>query len=426
MLIKFRVENYRSICTEQVLEMTAGPVRTHPDQVVDFGDVRVLSAAMVFGANASGKSNLVKAIADSSRFITQGVPIGHNQYCRTSEGADGRPTGFEFTFRDGDDVYAYGYEVMLRDGTVTREWLNKLTPNNSKSIFTREGSEIISDFKFNSDDSKAFYVYSNEVKNSSNLFLRALTRSTYAADSVLSEAVRVMEWFRKKLIVLFPESRRSQETGSDLGLLRRMMTAYGTGVTEVGFERVEEGPFRFDGDLRPLGPKGVVNILYNNELYRVRLVDGSNEMDKVVFRHGMASFDFVDESDGTRRLFDLAPLIDPDNSDDVTYIIDELDRSLHPQLTRRFVKDFLKVAASHRRQLIATVHESRLMDLNLIRRDELWLVQMTSDGTELYSIEDFNERGDRRVDRAYMEGRYGGVPCFRSLFPDLEEGDETD
>ena len=103
---------------------------------------------------------------------------------------------------------------------------------------------------------------------------------------------------------------------------------------------------------------------------------------------------------------------------DSTFIIDELDTSLHPQLTFRFVKMFLESGLSGRSQIIFTTHESSLMDFQLLRRDEIWFIEKDPEGrSEIYSLEDFNERSDRRIEKAYREGRYGGVPVFSTIFP---------
>lgn len=105
-----------------------------------------------------------------------------------------------------------------------------------------------------------------------------------------------------------------------------------------------------------------------------------------------------------------------------TYVVDELDRCLHPSLTYKFIETFLQKAANSNIQLIVTTHESRLMDFDLLRRDEIWFVNKKETGvTDIYSLEEYNERFDKKIDKAYLEGRYGGVPVFSTIFP-IEEG----
>ena len=105
-----------------------------------------------------------------------------------------------------------------------------------------------------------------------------------------------------------------------------------------------------------------------------------------------------------------------------TYVIDELDRCLHPSLTYKFVDTFLKLAEQKHIQLIVTTHESRLMDFDLLRRDEIWFVNKRKSGeSDIYSLEEYNARFDQKIDKAYLEGRYGGVPVFSTVLP-IREG----
>ena len=127
-------------------------------------------------------------------------------------------------------------------------------------------------------------------------------------------------------------------------------------------------------------------------------------------------FNLSEESDGTIRILDLLEVLLSDKGK--TYVIDELDRCLHPNLTYKFVETFLKLAEQKKIQLIVTTHESRLMDFELLRRDEIWFVNKRKSGeTDIYSLEEYNARFDQKIDKAYLEGRYGGVPVFSTVFP---------
>ena len=132
-------------------------------------------------------------------------------------------------------------------------------------------------------------------------------------------------------------------------------------------------------------------------------------------------FALSEESDGTRRLLDLIEVLLSKNSNK-TYVIDEVDRCLHPQLTYKLIESYLEVCKENQRQLIVTTHESRLLDFDLLRRDEIWFVDKDKNGhSSLYSLEAYNERFDKKIDKAYLEGRYGGVPIFSTVFPLKEE-----
>ena len=151
----------------------------------------------------------------------------------------------------------------------------------------------------------------------------------------------------------------------------------------------------------------IINI--NKEEVMCKTIEFSHERKNVFFR-------LEEESDGTIRILDLLEILL--SGEGKTYVIDELDRCLHPSLTYRFISTFLKMAAEKNIQLIVTTHESRLMDFDLLRRDEIWFINKKKNGeSDIYSLEEYNTRFDQKVDKAYLEGRYGGVPIFNAIFP---------
>ena len=160
----------------------------------------------------------------------------------------------------------------------------------------------------------------------------------------------------------------------------------------------------------------------NKDFFIIKIGEDEISCQTIKFCHeneGML-FSLAEESDGTVRLLDLLEILLA--GEGRTYVLDELDRCLHPSLTYTFVETFLKLAEKKNIQLIVTTHESRLLDFNLLRRDEVWFVNKRADGaSNLYSLEEYNERFDKKIDRAYLEGRYGGVPIFNAVFPFKEE-----
>lgn len=182
--------------------------------------------------------------------------------------------------------------------------------------------------------------------------------------------------------------------------------------------------------------KKVVKMKNDEEESKFGIVMRSNrdffilDMDKedeivcrtIKFSHGKENilFNLSEESDGTVRILDLLEVLLA--GEGKTYVIDELDRCLHPSLTYKFVDTFLQLAAQKNIQLIVTTHESRLLDFDLLRRDEIWFVNKRKTGeSDIYSLEEYNARFDQKIDKAYLEGRYGGVPVFSTVFPIKEE-----
>lgn len=149
--------------------------------------------------------------------------------------------------------------------------------------------------------------------------------------------------------------------------------------------------------------------------FNVRLLDaGEPETTTLVLKHGKSLFDFSfkEESDGTKRLFDLMDML-MNKKEDMVFVVDELERSLHPKLTEHFLKLFMKAHENDKVQLIFTTHEDTIMDQEIFRRDEIWFVERDKDNTgNIYSLDRFKERYDKKLSKAYLDGRYGAIPVF--------------
>ena len=131
--------------------------------------------------------------------------------------------------------------------------------------------------------------------------------------------------------------------------------------------------------------------------------------------HSKSLFSLRDESDGTIRLLDLLEVL-LTNTQNMVYVIDEVSRCLHPLLTKRFIADFLELAIERNIQLIVTTHESDLLDLDLLRQDEIGFVaKRDENGTsKIFGLSEFGTRFDKRIRKAYLEGQYGAIPKLRS------------
>ena len=159
----------------------------------------------------------------------------------------------------------------------------------------------------------------------------------------------------------------------------------------------------------------------NRDFFILKMKNGEMICQTIQFEHNSqdALFELSEESDGTIRVLDLLEILL--SNEGKTYVVDELDRCLHPSLTYKYIETFLQLAAKKNIQLIVT-HESRLLDFDLLRRDEIWFVNKRSTGeSDIYSLEEYNTRFDQKIDKAYLEGRYGGVPIFDTIFPIREE-----
>ncbi len=461
MLRRFNVKNFMSFDkradgNSEEFSMIPGKVRNKTEHVISDGNARVLRFAAVYGANASGKSNFVKALDCMRQIIATGSTRGFtDKYCRIKEENRSLPSYFEAEIVIDGKVYSYGFEVILQESKFLSEWLYELQPNGEDIlIFERDipnsRIEIKSDWRGANELEKFFSVYSIEMaSNSQSLFLRYLNgRDKEAFYTAFPDTLiirKVYQWFFFTINITFPSNVVGYSyfvNSDDLSKATEIIAAFGTGIFECiqsplsleEFKKIlprEIGqPLIKDIDnsiirVQSSSSKMKINMVANvsGDLYMI-LFDKNKgtTCNKIEFIHskGGQPFSFSEESDGTQRLWELLDLLLSDEEE--TYVIDEIDRCLHPCLTYKFVETFFKYADSTKKQMIVTTHESRLMDFDLLRRDEIWFTEKRKSGeTDMYSLEEFNERFDKKIDKAYLEGRYGGIPLFTTVFPIAEE-----
>ena len=459
MLKRFNVKNVYSFAARadgqsEEFSMIAGRVRGKKEHIYDDGKLKLLKFAAIYGANASGKSNLVKAMDLMRGIVVSGLPDGHTEkYCKVDPGNKNKPSYFEIEIMLGEKYYAYGFEVILSQSRFISEWLVELNADNTeKELFTRNIEEEI--YKFGGDLNKKglkerLEVYADDISdNDSVLFLTIMNQnkknvySKYKAAMALND---VYMWIRDSFAIIYPDQPLSMyeylSKTEQTEEICKLISAFGTGITDFKIVNVD-----IEQILRRLIPpvqKEVIrkieeqqailrqskNVRSTNLAMRSRdnffiITLNSNdsiECRTIEFTHGRkgALFALNEESDGTVRILDLLEILIA--GEGKTYVIDELDRCLHPMLSYKFVDTFFRLAENKNIQLIVTTHESRLMDFNLLRRDEIWFVDKKESGeSDIYSLEEYNARFDQKIDKAYMDGRYGGVPIFSTIFPIVE------
>ena len=414
--------------------MLSGPTEIHKDHIITGDGFGLLRVSAIYGANASGKSNFVKALAAMRNMVVHNDPIVSDRYFRPRPENRDRPSIFEVEFASKGRLFSYGFEFIISRQTIVDEWLHELyTDRDSRIIFERTGSNIV--HPFTGTDKERMDIYAEDMAdNPRRLFLNVMGSRIRSKDVELRVFSEVREWFEKKLIIMNTDMPFLPERSLDdgfFGRLNSLMASFGTGINEMGYETKRGMEEALPQDLTDMLKKRLTSgDMTSTPLrsskrygsfgdYRVSLSDdGSLRFDEVVFRHkGDVTFHAEEESDGTKKLFNILANILADG-DGITFVMDELDSRLHPQLTYQLVRLFLNAVDTEGKQLIFTTHESSLMDFGLLRRDEIWFSEKKDDGSShLYSLEEFNERNDRRIEKAYREGRYGGVPIFSSVFP---------
>ncbi len=248
---------------------------------------------------------------------------------------------------------------------------------------------------------------------------------------IFSEVLDVFLWFQS-IIIIFPTSQYSGlnqmvEDEDIRELFSHLLKYFDTGIESVEskmgyveFDKIFDGipreeaeklKIRISNDIQ----EEPVMFKVNNQMYLLRKdMEGNIITTKMMQNHGndRELFDYLEESDGTKRLFDLIPLFYEHNGNSVIFI-DEIDRSLHTNLTRKFLELFYELTEGDTSQLIATTHDSNLLDLELVRQDEIWFVKRMEDhSSKIYSLNRFKERYDKVIDKEYLLGRYDAIPVF--------------
>ncbi|MBK8252273.1 MAG: ATP-binding protein [Polyangiaceae bacterium] len=427
MLLQFSVENFLSFREPTVLSMLAAPGVSHPQHIVVSGPENrgILRCSAIYGANASGKSNLIKALDTGIELVRKGTrardplparPHKLDPACMT------KPSRFEWEIAVSEKRFSYGFEITQT--TVVSEWLYCISGDQEQALFTREKGEIKLGEGLSKTARSTFIEYVAEGTRPNQLFLteaseRNVVELTPVIDSLC--ACRVV-----RPDIPFTSTVKLIETNPDLaaefGLL---LASMGTGIEKIEIRRFSEG---IGVDLyEKNGSREEAAVLVAemaklaaSGLWHMEEKDGKTDVRVVMAVHraidgGEVPFTFYEESDGTKRLLQLAPALSGVSGEEsiTLYAIDELERSLHPLLTREFVSRFL--AAENTRQLVFTTHDTNLLDLELLSSDAIWFTEKNPAGaTNLYSLAEF--KSDQlgalgtQIEKGYLQGRFGAIP----------------
>lgn len=445
MLKRFTIENFSSFQKENSLDLTAGRTELKQEHCYDFKKVKILKSAVIYGANASGKSNLFKAIDYGKEIVLNNLDNvdTYKKYFRLDNDSVNKATKFEFEIEIDNRFFSYGFSSILNKKEITEEWLYEIGKTTPELIFERNNNIIdIGKLLKNKDVQNRFNIYIEDMTNqSSRLFLSEIANKDleFIEVKIINE---IYNWFEEKLIIIYPDTQYEE-----LGSLRnntsltktfkKYLSEFDTGVVDIS--SIEED---FENSLKnipdELKKQIIKDISKNDVVGTLKTPDSQfftifkDEKDELkVEKLGLIHsndveeiFELKDESDGTRRLFDLIPLISK-FSKDYTIIIDEFDRSLHPKLTKKFFELFFKLNnnVESKTQLIVTTHESTLLDQELVRRDEIWFIEKDKTGaSNIFSLNQFKVRYDSKIEKAYLLGRYGAIPIFKT-FDELDMED---
>ena len=437
MLIRFSVENCFSFLERATFSMIPGMGRLKKEHInARKHGVSTLKTAIAFGANASGKSNLVKAIALGKQMVVNGTLNGpkvtYAPY-RLSKDAPKQNTRIEYELQAGRKNYAYGF--VFNDERIVEEWLYEITNKDEKMLFERSDTNTFDITPLLHKNAKAehkqFLQFVAKATPENQLLLREMiVRRVRENVEDIKDIVSVYNWFEQSLKVLLPNEKYKDGISTELvnneqlhNIFEQLLDYFGTGIDGIELQDVDIKSLTIPQQLL----EQIRNDVFAQRNARVILQTPENtfffskekgalQIQKFMTKHRIRGthnyefFDTKDESDGTNKIIDFVPvLIDLLRGNNV-FVIDEMERSLHPNLIYDIFDIYLRSATDVQSQLIVTTHESSLLTQKLVRKDEVWFITKDENGTQLHSLEEYNVRFDKEIRKDYLLGRYKAIP----------------
>lgn len=420
MLVEFTVKNYRSIKSEQVLSLA----KAKSDELEDtncftpdaLGSLPLLRSAAIYGANAAGKSNIIRAMMDMESIVRESASS-------TQEGdelsvtpflfddkTELEPSEFEMIFINKGIRYQYGFSATKFN--IMEEWLIAYPKGRPQRWFSRV---------YNTKKKKSDYKFGDSLTGKKSVWQSA----TRANALFLSTAVQlnseqlkpVFNWFKKKLR---PTNVGGWGPGYTATLCDKKVTkervlsflkAADFNIYDVQVDKEKFDPESLPKEIPDSAKERIIKELKDKEILDIKTIHktASNKL---------VSLDFDEESDGTQQFFSFAgPWLDTLENGYIL-VIDELHDNLHPKMVKYLVDLFHNDETNpNNAQLIFTTHETSILNQDVFRRDQIWFCEKDkSQATVLYPLTDFSPRKDREnIEAGYLSGRYGALPFVRKL-----------
>lgn len=420
MLIEFTVSNFLSFKERKSMSLQATSIKDHPDNPPIITErYKLLKGAVIYGANASGKSNFVKAMSTMRRLVLKSFEKSSTQDLDITPfllhtGSESKPSLFEVLFLVNNIRYRYGFEV---DNTSVRsEWLFEAKKNIEKPLFIREsdGIEVFPTFKEGKD--------LEEKTRDNTLFLAVVDQF----NGTISKAI--MQWFNNFITIsgLSHESYKAVtfkmlENEDQKPVLQNFYNRLDLGFDDIKIVKKTFDPNELPKDLPEALVKQMVTDFEGKTFIGVKTLHKKyNDKNEIEM---LEEFDMrSQESSGTNKIFNISGPIFDVLSDGGVLIIDELDASLHPLLTLAVTKLFnSKEHNLKNAQLVFSTHDTNLLYYGNYRRDQVFFVEKDIYGaSDLYSLADYSENGkkirnDSSFEKDYIQGRYGAIPYIGDI-----------
>lgn len=415
MLLEFSCSNHRSIRDEILFSAIAGSDKTHAENIEKAADVEVLKSSVIYGANGSGKSNFIDAIAFVKNLVSNSINHqpgqGILQVPHKLEGYE-RKSNYKIQFVVDGIRYAFGFS--LRNMLVVEEYLYYFPNGRQTKIFERDGEEYSAGRNFRNRFNSC-----KDVLKPNRLML-----SCAANFSSVDEVTAAYRFFNDELVIY---NSGNQENWMNYSLhqinasekvkatVLKFLNALGTGIKDIYVDIKKE-----DLDVSHLPP------FLSDEFKKILLQEKIDAISAKVQYEGFETDLISEESTGIKKLFGiLCPFIDIIANGKVL-VCDELESNLHESLLFGLVKQFVNTRGSKPAQLIFTTHETGLLNLDLFRRDQIWFTENkpADRSTDLFSLTEIrNVRKDENFGKGYIAGKYGAIPMLNLNFANVISSD---
>lgn len=400
MLLEFSCSNHKSIKDEVVFSALASNDIEHQEQLLKFQNRRILRTAVIYGANGSGKTNFIDAIAFMRRLIINSINHQPGSFILQQPhkllSASDEST-YCIQFEKNGKLYSYGFSLV--NGLVYEEYLYYY-PNGRKVIIferkgniTNPGSQFKGKFDSCNDALKENRLYLSVAANFSAVEEISEAFDFFVNDLVIYRGLGFDNWVN---ISLMEMGKRPEVKNAVIQLMQQL----GSDIRDLEI-KLTGGPIVFP----PLFPEELKNILQQQPATKI----------EAKVKYDAFSIDLAEESTGVRKLLEfLYPFIEIIKGDKVI-ICDELESNLHESIVSSLIKMFNEMDTKKYSQLFFSTHDTSILSLDMFRRDQIWFTEMKSDerATNLYSLAEIkNVRKDENICKGYILGKYGAIPML--------------
>ncbi|WP_297975502.1 ATP-binding protein [uncultured Capnocytophaga sp.] len=437
MLIRFQVKNLYSFEEETEFNLLTNDSEHLPHHKKHCNGVDFLRLSAIYGANASGKSNFVRAIGLLQNIVKKGKIIDEvsDYKFKLSKEALTKPISLAIELLSNSKMYYY---------TLTFDQ-KKILNETLVETFKDKEERIVFERSLTNERQEIPFIES-EVKNEKErMFLELLSDKLLSKDELLltfltqkypneyADIDNVFEWFSDVLIVLNSNfkirgiAHKFDKHDSIVKFVNTFIPTLSTGIQRIEVQKKEiqgdsddmkhlkdnikdDQEQLFTNTNPDTGEEITFVMEENDKIFAKRIF--TEHLDKEGHK---VFFPFGWESDGTKRLLEYTPLINGVINAEVVFVVDEIERSIHPMMIKELIRK-ISSDTSAQGQLIFTTHESCLLDQEILRTDEIWFTQKDKGGaTHMYSLSDFNISNTANIEDGYLNGRYGGIPFLSNL-----------